>query len=191
MTHKIHRRWLTEMLNKCANMTYWWEGVLLCWPISLMAPKNGCNQEIIIIFKKQGRKVFFLVYFLEPQSHQRHKKCTEAVTHPSTNIAHCCLTSVKRQALITLCHKIYNTVLNKNFLCLVLHNFQGGIYIVTLLDWYTLLFSFSIISLFEVIVIIYIYGKIVILIFFYFITENEEHIYVLCFHVFFWNLLFI
>jgi len=35
---------------------------------------------------------------------------------------------------------------------------QGGIFIVTLLDWYTLLFSFSIICLFEIIVIIYIYG---------------------------------
>ena len=29
---------------------------------------------------------------------------TEAVTHPSTNIVHCCLTPVKRQILITLCH---------------------------------------------------------------------------------------
>jgi len=35
---------------------------------------------------------------------------------------------------------------------------EGGIYIVTLMDWYTLLMSFSIISLFEVIVIIFIYG---------------------------------
>ncbi len=37
--------------------------------------------------------------------------------------------------------------------------FQGGIYVVTLMDWYTLLFSFSIISVFEILVIIYIYGK--------------------------------
>ena len=36
---------------------------------------------------------------------------------------------------------------------------QGGIYIVTLMDWFTLLVSFSIISLFELIVIIYIYGN--------------------------------
>ena len=28
----------------------------------------------------------------------------EVVTHPSTNIAHCCLTSVRRQKLIALCH---------------------------------------------------------------------------------------
>lgn len=36
---------------------------------------------------------------------------------------------------------------------------QGGIYVVALMDWYVLLFSFSIISLFELIVIIYIYGE--------------------------------
>ncbi|ELT92352.1 hypothetical protein CAPTEDRAFT_191230 [Capitella teleta] len=35
---------------------------------------------------------------------------------------------------------------------------QGGIYMVTLMDWYTLLFSFTIISLMELTVIIYIYG---------------------------------
>jgi solute carrier family 6 amino acid transporter-like protein 5/7/9/14 len=35
---------------------------------------------------------------------------------------------------------------------------QGGIFIVTLLDWYTLLFSFSIISLCELVAIMYIYG---------------------------------
>ncbi len=36
---------------------------------------------------------------------------------------------------------------------------QGGIYIVTLMDWYTLLLSFSLVSLFEIIAIIYVYGK--------------------------------
>ena len=63
----------------------------------------------------------------QAQSHQRHEWCTriyrslvternsnldtshswsrtETVTHGSTNIAHCCLTSVSRQILITLCH---------------------------------------------------------------------------------------
>ena len=35
---------------------------------------------------------------------------------------------------------------------------QGGIYIVTLLDWFTLLVSFSIISLFELVAVMYIYG---------------------------------
>ncbi|KAK2155209.1 hypothetical protein LSH36_246g04045 [Paralvinella palmiformis] len=35
---------------------------------------------------------------------------------------------------------------------------QGGMYIVTLMDWYSLLLSFSIISLFEIIVVIYVYG---------------------------------
>ena len=29
---------------------------------------------------------------------------SEAVTHPSTNVTHCCLTSVMRQVLITLRH---------------------------------------------------------------------------------------
>ena len=29
---------------------------------------------------------------------------TQMVTHSSTNVAHCCLTSVSRQILITLCH---------------------------------------------------------------------------------------
>lgn len=35
---------------------------------------------------------------------------------------------------------------------------RGGVYVVTLMDWYALLLSFSIISLFEIIVVIYIYG---------------------------------
>ena len=34
---------------------------------------------------------------------------TETVTHPSTNIAHCCLTSVSRQIVITLCHNFQNS----------------------------------------------------------------------------------
>ena len=66
------------------------------------------------------------------QSHQRHEKCTriyeslgtqrnsnsdtsqswsrtQTVTHPSINVAHCCLTSVSRQILITLRHNSWKS----------------------------------------------------------------------------------
>ena len=37
-----------------------------------------------------------------------HSWCrTQTVTHPSTNVVHCCLISVNRQILMTLCHNLW------------------------------------------------------------------------------------
>ena len=41
----------------------------------------------------------------------------------------------------------------------LVHLFQGGMYIVTLIDWYILLFSFSVVCLCEIVAIIYVYGE--------------------------------
>ena len=50
-----------------------------------------------------------LVYLCKQQNHRTHEQCTKAVIHPSTKVAHCCLTSVNRQLLITLYHNSWKS----------------------------------------------------------------------------------
>ena len=62
---------------------------------------------------KQGQKVFWStsanakIHRYLDTSHSWFQ--TETVTHPQTNIAHCCLTLVSRRIVITLCHNFWRS----------------------------------------------------------------------------------
>ena len=76
--------------------------------IKLMVTTMSCFASLEVLKSKNTKgnkaKRGFDLLKCEPQSQQRQEQCTEVVKLPSTNVAHCCITLVRRQAFIRLHH---------------------------------------------------------------------------------------
>ena len=81
-----------------------WKKTSKIWPTKICFLQNNTNRGNQHNQGKveQCRKIFQSTYSESDTSHTWPK--SQEVTHPSTNIADCCLSSVIRWVLMTVCH---------------------------------------------------------------------------------------